>query len=255
MKHVSEDEFVLLYYRDAGENEMREVESHIAVCGECRKEFERVRSLLGAIDLPVPEPPEHYARDVWRKLRPALSDQKSGNWFGWFGSLKWATAITMAAIILAAFTIGRWFERQVEIGRINIPRQTTSGGSVQLAARQRALLIAVGGHLERAQIVLSELANAKPARQIDISTEQDAVQALLPDNRLYRATALQLPDVKIANLLDELERLLVDLSHRPSVVSTDELDDIREQIDTRGILFKVRIAGSELRSRQRNAGL
>jgi len=254
MNHLSENDFVLLYYADGDQYKLRELETHIAACGECRREFERTRSMLGSIDMAVPEPAEDYGRDVWHKLQPFLPNQTRSKWFGWLtGTPKWAPAIAVAAMMVAAFGIGRWFERSVEQTRPNTTQQSQSGRSSQIDARERLLLIEVGAHLERAQIVLSELANAKPAHMIDITSEQEAARALLPDNRLYRETATQLADVQIARLLDELERLLVDLSHRESMLSTDELNDIREQIDTQGILFKVRIAGSELR--QRNAGL
>jgi hypothetical protein len=160
----------------------------------------------------------------------------------------------MAAVVFAAFTFGRWFERTIEVTRPNPARQTVSVGSPQLDARERALLIAVGAHLERAQIALTELANAKHAESIDISLEQDAARVLLPDNRIYRQTAVQLGDAQVATLLDELERLLVDLSHLPPSLSTAELRDIRERIEQQGLLFKIRIAGSDLRNRQFHKG-
>ena len=97
---------------------------------------------------------------------------------------------------------------------------------------------------------MTELENTKVSDHIDISAEEEEVQSLLPDNRLYRQTAIQLTDVQVATLLDELERLLVDVSHRPPTISPGELDDIRNQIEPEGLLFKVRIAGSELRDRK-----
>ena len=102
-------------------------------------------------------------------------------------------------------------------------------------------------------MVLTELANTKPSSHIDISAEQQEAQTLLPDNRLYRQTALQLEDAQVATLLDQLERLLVDLSHHPAVISPRDLEEIRTQIGPDGLLFKVRITGSEVRSRQNNA--
>jgi hypothetical protein len=158
----------------------------------------------------------------------------------------------MSGLALAAFSVGRWFERPAEFIKPNRSPQAASNDPSQ-STRERALLIAVGAHLERAQMILIELAHTNPSARIDISAEQEEVRMLLPDNRLYRQTAAQLGDAQVTTLLDELERLLLDLSHRPATISPQELDDIRTQTEPQGLLFNVRIAGSELRSRPNDA--
>ena len=249
-RHLTEDEFVLLHYGDAEHEERRELETHIAACGDCRRELERVTALLTAVHLPVPEPPELYERDVWRRLQPMLPETGNGRRAGWPGWPRLAAGIAMAAVAMVAFGIGRWFERSTEIARPNGVQQTASEDALQKTVRERVLWMAVGAHLDRAQRVLTELENTKVSDHIDISDEEEQVQSLLPDNRLYRQTAIQLTDIQVATLLDELERLLVDLSHRPPTISPGELDDIRNQIEPQGLLFKVRIAGAELRDRK-----
>ena len=254
MNHLSEDELVLLYYGDDADPGVQKFQNHVAACSECRKQLERLTEFLGAIHVPVPEPPENYERDVWRKLAPMLPDKPGTRPIGRFSRFNWAAAVAMAAMFLAAFSLGRWFERSVEVAPARVAVSKASDDALQ-KARERALLLAVGSHFERVQIMLAELANTASAPMIDISSEQEAARTLLPDNRLYRETANQLADVQIAMLLDELERLLLDLSHSPSVIEMSDFDEIRDHIESQGILFKVRIAGSELRSRQTNTGL
>ena len=77
MNHLSEDDLVLLYYADGDQYQIRELENHIAACGDCRQEFERIGSMLGSIDIAVPEPAEDYGREVWRKLQPFMPTQTS----------------------------------------------------------------------------------------------------------------------------------------------------------------------------------
>jgi hypothetical protein len=249
MKHLSEDELVLLHYGEAGES----ATDHVASCSECRQESERLTALLGTIHVSVPEPSVHYERELWRRLQPKIDSLEQhhpgrGVYSGFAASTLPSPAIklaAMAAVVVLAFIAGMWFERPQTVVRVE------SANQIPADARERALLLAVGGHLERVQIMLLEIANKAPAQTIDISTEQDATRTLLPDNRLYRETATQLGDVQTATLLDELERLLLDLSHRPATMSLSDFDDIRDRMKDEGILFKVRIAGSELRSRQR----
>ena len=47
-----------------------------------------------------------------------------------------------------------------------------------------------------------------------------------------------------AALLDQLERVLLDIAHSPTQVSSGELKDLQDRIESQGLLFKVRIVGA-----------
>ena len=119
--------------------------------------------------------------------------------------------------------------------------------------RERVLLMAVGEHLGRSEMILVELANAAPAganqKQVSIAGEQRRAEDLLEENRLYRQTALEQGDAALAGVLDELERVLLDVAHSPQEVSNAQLETIRQRLESRGILFKVRVVGKELQQR------
>ena len=57
----------------------------------------------------------------------------------------------------------------------------------------------------------------------------------------------------MASLLDELERTLVDIAASPSTLSQGDLDQVRRRIESKGLLFKVRVVSSEVRERQKAA--
>ena len=101
-------------------------------------------------------------------------------------------------------------------------------------------------------MVLVELSNAGTPQSgpLDISYEQRAAQDLVESNRLYRQTAASAGDAATANLLDELERVLLDIAHSPSEVSGKQLEDLRKEIESRGILFKVKVFGTQVEERQ-----
>jgi hypothetical protein len=113
------------------------------------------------------------------------------------------------------------------------------------------LLVAVGDHLDRSQMVLAELSNAPDGKgQIDISGERQIAQDLLDDNRLYRQTAHSTGDTAVASVLDDLERVLLEVANSPSEVSPEQFDQLRQEIRDRGLVFKVRIVGSQVRQRE-----
>jgi hypothetical protein len=71
------------------------------------------------------------------------------------------------------------------------------------------------------------------------------------DSRLYRQTAELTGDVVLSELLDEIERVLTDVAASPQSGSSRDLADVRRRIESRDLLFKVRIVSSEIRERQR----
>jgi hypothetical protein len=56
-------------------------------------------------------------------------------------------------------------------------------------------------------------------------------------------------DPAVADVLDELERVLIEIAGTAPSASTKDLDVVRERIDARGLLFKVRVMREQLQER------
>jgi hypothetical protein len=251
MKHPKEEE--LIAYHD-GEAAGREaIAEHLADCPECEAEIARIDALLAALNtIPVPEPGEDYGQRVWQQISSRLPERR-GHWWDflfsepnaapWFAPRRLAGAGAIAALVLAAFIVGRL-----------TPRDPISPATIDASkVRERILVMAVGEHLGRSEMVLVELANSGPQnagqKQVNISGEQRRAEDLLEENRLYRQTALEQGDTALAGVLDELERVLLDVAHSPQQVTPAQLEGMRQRIEARGILFKVRVVGKNLQQR------
>ena len=70
--------------------------------------------------------------------------------------------------------------------------------------------------------MLIELANANARGPLDISSEQERAQELISETRLYRQTAAATGNTSVTGILDELERLLLDIARGPSRLSPVE---------------------------------
>jgi len=244
MKHLTEEE--LIAYRE-GETTRREaIAEHLTSCAACRTELDRIEAVLSALDnLPVPERGPEYGRAVWQQLAPRLPAKAGRGWRAWFDTRRWLAIGAMAAIGIAAFVAGRWSK----------PKDSGSPAASVAQVRERVLVVAVGEHLGKSEMVLMELANATaPAsgqRQINISAEQRRAEDLLDANRLYRESAEQGGDAALASVLDDLERVLMDVAHSPQEVTPAQLETIRQGIEAHGILFKVRVVGKELQEKEK----
>lgn len=232
MKHPDEEQLVAHYYGDAPD-EAAWTAVHLMDCQDCATAYAGLRRVLETVSAaPMPEPGLGYEAAVWRRLRPRLAlRERAWMWPHWVG------AAAVAAMLLMAFFAGR---------RSADPESPVAAAPAP-EVRERILMVALGDHLERSQMVLIELANAKSGRSADISNEREWAEDLLGDNRLYRQAALSAGETGVAMVLDDLERLLLELAHSPSRIPGRELEQIRARMEAQGILFKVRAIGARLR--------
>lgn len=246
MNHINEEQLVLFYYGESGES--RAIESHLADCETCRSEFRSLQLVLNTVNsAPVPERGPEYGAEVWRRIEKRVP-RRAHRSFRWY---IWAPA--MAGLVLASFVAGRLSQRSFAPATTVATNSAgaTNASAANTKVRERILLVAVGDHLERSQMVLAELSNAASGKgKLDISDERQMAEDLLDDNRLYRQTARSTGDNAVASVLDDLERVLIDIAHSPTEVSDTQLEDLRQQIESRGLLFKVRVLGSKVREQE-----
>lgn len=209
MTHLTEEEFVDLYY-DSQPN------AHLDTCSDCRAQFREVQSTLNAFnDLPVPEAPAF----TWR----APLSYRLRQW------RPWLLVPALAAALSVAFFVGR----------VTKPLPVKPA-AIQLAqsSRERILLVALGDHLDRSQMVLLELANGDSAT---FPESQQRARNLLGENRLYHQTTVYAGDRNYTELLEELDRVLTAVANGQSQSSTPHADQIEQ------LLFKIRVTNSNLR--------
>ncbi|MGB5296211.1 MAG: hypothetical protein WBP34_14785, partial [Thermoanaerobaculia bacterium] len=115
------------------------------------------------------------------------------------------------------------------------------------------LLMTVAGHLERSEMLLLELVNTRDNGDIDVSVERQLANELGQESRLYRQAAQEAGKMDVAVLLEQLETVLVELSHGPQTVPSSDLGELRVRLDEGDVLFKVRVLGTRLRQ-EVNAG-
>ena len=173
-----------------------------------------------------------------------LTDKVEKRWTFFFPLRTLALAGSIALLLVLAFWAGRFWQQ----------RQVPTVAAIPAPARERILMVAVGDHLDRAQMLLVEVMNQEAAGSVDVSQTKQLAQDLVQSNRLYRQTALRDGDAGMANVLDDLERVLLNISHSPNEISADDLATLQHQIEAQGILFKVRVIETQVQEKQKSAG-
>ncbi len=165
-------------------------------------------------------------------------------WAGFFVPRRLMALAAAAALLILAFYVGR------KTGPKAGGEEIVDAGKI----RERVLLVAVGEHLGKSEMILMELSNAQPAEAgkslINISTTQKRAEDLVEENRLYRQTALNGGDNAMASTLDELQRVLLDVANSPAEVTPAQFESIQKRIAAQGILLKVRVVRQELRTQE-----
>ncbi len=233
MDHLSEEDLILHYYGEEGDP--LETGRHLEECSECRGLYASLQGALDAVDrAPVPERDAEYGALVWQRIEGRLESRPKVWW--WSNPWRWAAAgVAFTGLLAAAFLAGRF-----------LPGRPAPAAAADSQVRERILLVAVGDYLERSQMVLIELANANANGGLDISAEQARAEDLVSETRLYRQTAARTGDGAVAGLLEDLERVLVDITHEPAHLSPEAVDKLRERLQSEGIIFKMRVLGRKV---------
>ena len=247
-QHLTDDDLILHYYGETSPGDERQATDHLQQCGLCRVEYTRLQRVLASIDersVSV-EPGPAFERTVWARLEPGLKPVRR-SWMGWLLTSPAPLGLAAAVVVLV---VGAFFA-----GRALSPAPAAPTAAAVAAAadqiRERILLSEVGEHLDRSQMALVELVSTDSDTNFDMSGERSRAEQLVADNRLYRQTAEETGDVTLSELLDEIERVLTEVAATPETGSSRDLADVRRRIESRDLLFKVRIVSSEIRERQK----
>jgi hypothetical protein len=260
-RHLTDDELILHSYGEIDRADEARVDEHLASCEACQIAKEKLARVMTMIDTAPPvEPPAGFERIAWARLEPALDREqnvgpvrrraravydlvfgKSAREGGWFP--QWALAGGVAALLVAAFFAGR-------ISNTGPAAPASTSGLVAQVEPERVLQSAVGDHLDRTQMMLVELVNAETDHSDVLAGEQARAADLVAANRVIRQSAMQSGDAQIVDILEDLERVLLEIANAPTDASSKQVTDLQSRITNEDLLFRLRVIAQEMRQRQ-----
>ena len=240
MQHLTEQELVLHHYHD--DESPAGVTEHLASCDVCRAEYNSIQRVLALVDeMPVPDRADGYGERVWSHLRWRLGSTKRRR--------TWQSALAAAAVLAVAFFAGElWHAR-------NTPRVVAGPSAGHMPAgepastlsntQNRILFVVVTDHLDSTERMLLQVVNSDASRGLDLTSERGRAEELVASNRIYRQTATQRGDERLAMLLSDIEPVLLDIARSDGKLSPDEAAALQKRIDSKGLLFKVRVISAQ----------
>lgn len=252
--HVTEDDLILHFYGEAPVDEHR-IDEHLRTCPTCQAAWSELTETMKLVDVAsTPEPGPGFEQVMWARVQRELPSAPERRWS--FRTVAPMTAL--AASLIAAVALGwAWIAQAPVVPAVaqqDSPRPTAvrTGGAVDpTKARERVLLAALDDHFAQTEVLLVELMNA-PEKGTEFDFERASADDLVASGRLYRQTARQNGDLRLAQMLDDLEAVLVEVARSPSKMTRKDFNSLRTRIDANDLLFKVRAVANQIHDRQQD---
>ena len=260
MSHITDDDLIAYALGDVETGVRAAASAHLETCAACRASLEEIAATLSlAARLEVPERGERYGAEVWTRIEPRLRRSAASAWQApvrrsaalagqarrGFAARSWLAAAAVALIAVGAYWLGRQSATPPPV--VAVEDRPADRGAI----RERVVLAALGEHLDRTERALVQLVNADAGARVDITAEQAWARDLLEANRLYRQAASGADAPALSQVLDDLEPVLLEIANSPARLTSEEFKALRERIEARSLVFKVRVTGADVRARQR----
>jgi Zn-finger nucleic acid-binding protein len=259
--HLTDDDLVLHFYGEARPGHEAAVEEHLRTCPACQAVWTDLAETLRLVDnARAPEPDDAFEQRMWARVQDALSAPDvdvapaRGRVLPFRISDRFAVPFAMlataaAAVILVFALTGRLWPTAAP----KAPAVTKATTTLEPAARERVLLTALDEHFQRSEMLLVELMNASATGTADeLRFERQTADDLVASSRLYRQSAQLNGNVRLAQMLDELELVLVEVARAPDRVDRTDLRSLRARIENDDLLFKVRAVSKQIEERQKS---
>jgi hypothetical protein len=262
-QHIGDEDLLLDYYGEITPEQRAVMRAHLESCADCRALDRELRAVLALVDSePVPEAPPGFEREMWARLEPdVVSAFRRTNVVSGFSRTKevrlkadttwsfelprWVLAASVAALAVGSFALGRVWDTP-----------TTSPHEAHTDTRElseRMLRSEVEEHLERSQRVLVELVNSDDSAPVLLASDRERAADLVAAGRLYRRSAEGMGDADTRDLLEDVERVLVEIANGPDVESSNDLSDVRARITDQDLIFRLRVMTAAMQARERRA--
>jgi hypothetical protein len=230
----------LYFYDELTAPERTAFEAHLPECAACRAALAELRDIRAALASLADEAErsEFDWRSFMRRLDRRLDAE--GSRPPKRGPAP-AALLALAASIVIGIAVGVVWQRQ-QTNRGPASDQRSSGEPATSPALRSSAARAAAEHFDRAKIVLLGLANKAAGENgtDDWSYERQLAASLLPDTRLHRIAALSAGDTELADLLNDLEILLLQASFA-SEPDRATLRRLQRYINRRDLLVRVEI--------------
>lgn len=226
-----------------------ELEAHLAVCEACHAELEIIRQAVAFLGNESVDPSMNLSEEYWRSFPLRVEERTRTSARAPFTRVSfldavisfltfdrkylYAAAISAAVVVAVLFFWPRGDHATVEkLATVPAP----SSDFQVLPARDR-----LTQYFRKSKVLLVGITNMTPGdgQQIDLRSERKASRGLILEARYLKKQRL---DLRSAKLIDDMNKILIELANMEEQADLPDVELIRSGIHQENLLFKIRIA-------------
>jgi len=225
------------------------VEQHCASCERCASQLETMRENLRVFSRPQISAADVQPEEFWnafvRKVEASTAARPRSTRNPWTGlldeiertiQLQWrtiagfASALTLLAVVFAVWKLSPPAPPPDHAGEMTVSPDNT------ILANTR-----VNQYFRKSKNLFVGLTNMKTfeGQPIDLTAERHASRELIQEARYLKQQPL---DTRSSELIEQLERILIELANMEQQTDLPDVEMIRSGIHQKNLLFKIRMA-------------
>lgn len=259
------DLFTETFYKELNAEQKHFVESHLKLCAECKSEFSEMTSTLEIMDKRIrPEPKQAFWDDFGKRLAKRIEEAETSlpkleSWWHPLGRAfsfapKWAFQATAALLlVIVGIYIGKMIFSP-SASEVQQARQLPT-----IASRPEPgveLIHRTQNYIERSKLILLAIINFDPETEdpyaLNLPYQKQVSRELVHEASFLKEGLADSDQRYLQNLITDLEVILLQIANLESEHDFDAIEIVKEGVDSRGILFKIRVADIRQSTKARN---
>jgi hypothetical protein len=231
-------------------DEMTDVAAHVDLCERCAGEVAGIRDLVSLSGAEISRPSDQRSPEYWSRFAESVegkiwamgprASRRPVTVFGDLAAFFTLRARALAAVggSLALVVLALLFSRNLH-DRTGQPAQAErieEEPAQPVLAENR-----MGDYFRKSKVLLVGITHLKAGEDqpLDLSSESKVSRELLDDARYLKNQPL---DLRSAKLIDDLQKILVELANIKEHEGLPNVDIIKSGIHRENLLFKIRMA-------------
>ena len=229
-------------------DEHRMVEDHLASCDACMKELQEIRSVLDAFPEPHQSPSGSRTEEFWNAFAFNVEQRIRGGEIPHnpprpsFPEFIDLLLVHRWRIVAATVALGVILGSLVFVRFPNVPEEVHQQVAVSEPAGEAEMVTdRANQYFQKSKLLLVGITNLKTTegQPVDVTTERRVSRELVHEARYLKQQPL---DERSTKLINNLDRILIELANMEQETDLPNVEMIRSGIRQENLLFKIRMA-------------
>lgn len=259
MKQWTEQDLTLFYYDELPPQSRQALIDDMTQDEKLVQQYAKLCEFLDTqLTFEVPEPSEQLNQRIMASIHQqveqdllekavAHNNQSQPNfWQRWQLSRVLGFAIPLSFVAVGTFFLGRLSVDTETVIASNPPTQ--SAEQVDKFDSQRVLMSKLRNHLQSTDRLFTQVSNSDVSNVTQFEQRRQMIADMVALNRIYRRIAEANEDKQLAEMLGQMEQILLSLKNAPSSQDEKGWNNLRSRIDDTDLLFKLRVTEKTLQT-------